>query len=95
MKKQTNIDVSIQNIQNRLNDLESAHRQNSEEYSDLLDLLERLERIKAINPKPEFNPNVLLEVGGKVLIAGAVLAIERSGVLTTKIPLAGMINFKK
>lgn len=41
------------------------------------------------------NPNVLLEVGGKVLISGIVLAIEKNGILTTKVPITSFISFKK
>lgn len=41
------------------------------------------------------NPNVLLEVGGKILISGIVLAIEKNGILTTKVPIASFISFKK
>lgn len=41
------------------------------------------------------NPNVLLEVGGKILISGIVLAIEKNGILTTKVPITSFISFKK
>ena len=41
------------------------------------------------------NPNVLLEVGGKVLISAIVLAIEKNGILTTKVPIPSFISFKK
>jgi len=95
-KKDTHaIENSISNIQERMESLELSKLQTSDEYKELLELRERLERIKAINPKPAMNPNVAVEVGGKLLIAVSVLAIEKSGVLTTKIPLANMINFRK
>lgn len=94
-KKDHAIETSILNIQERMDSLELSKRQTSDEYKELLELRERLERIKAINPKPEINPNVAVEVGGKILVAATVLAIEKSGVLTTKIPIASMINFKK
>ena len=41
------------------------------------------------------NPNVLLEVGGKILISGIVLAIEKNGILTTKVPITSFSSFKK
>lgn len=41
------------------------------------------------------NPNVLLEVGGKVLISAIVLTIEKNGILTTKVPIPSFITFKK
>lgn len=41
------------------------------------------------------NPNVLLEVSGKVLISVIVLAIEKNGILTTKVPIPSFITFKK
>lgn len=41
------------------------------------------------------NPNVLIEVGGKVLISAIVLAIEKNGILTTKVPIPSFITFKK
>lgn len=41
------------------------------------------------------NPNVLLEVGGKILISTIVLAIEKNGILTTKVPITSFISFKK
>lgn len=41
------------------------------------------------------NPNVLLEVGGKVLISSIVLLIEKNGILTTKVPITSFISFKK
>ena len=95
MKKEPTIETSIKNIQNRMISLELAKRESTDEYKELLELRSRLENIKAINPRPKINPNVVVEVGGKLLVATAVLAIEKSGVLTTKIPLASMINFKK
>lgn len=95
MKKDHTIESSILNIRKRMDTLEKAGEFTSDEYKELLELRERMERIKAVNPTPSINPNVALEVGGKILVAGAVLAIEKSGVLTTKIPLASMINFKK
>lgn len=95
MKKDHSIETSILNIQDRMTALEESHRQTTDEYKELLELRERMEKIKAINPTPAINPNVVVEVGGKVLVAAAVLAIEKSGVLTTKIPIASMINFRK
>lgn len=95
MKKDHSIESSILNIQERMNTLEGSNRQTTDEYKELLELRERMEKIKAINPMPAINPNVAVEVGGKILVAAAVLAIEKSGVLTTKIPLASMINFRK
>ena len=95
MKKDHTIETSILNIQERMDSLERLKKQTSDEYKELLELRERMEKIKAINPTPSINPNVAVEVGGKILVAAAVLAIEKSGVLTTKIPLASMINFKK
>lgn len=95
MKKDHSIETSILNIQERMTALEESHHQTTDEYKELLELRERMEKIKAINPMPSINPNVAVEVGGKVLVAAAVLAIEKSGVLTTKIPLASMINFRK
>lgn len=95
MKNDHTIETSILNIQERMDTLERSNRQTSDEYKELLELRERMEKIKAINPMPSVNPNVAVEVGGKILVAAAVLAIEKSGVLTTKIPLASMINFRK
>lgn len=95
MKKDHTIETSILNIQERMDSLERLKKQTSDEYKELLELRERMEKIKAINPTPSINPNVAVEVGGKILVAAAVLAIEKSGVLTTKIPLASMINFRK
>ena len=95
MKNDHTIETSILNIQERMDTLERSKKQTSDEYKELLELRERMEKIKAINPMPSVNPNVAVEVGGKILVAAAVLAIEKSGVLTTKIPLASMINFRK
>lgn len=66
-----------------------------DDRSEMQDLLATRKGLQESLQNSGVNPNVLLEVGGKVLISAIVLAIEKNGVLTTKIPITSFITFKK
>lgn len=93
--KKNTIDTSIQNVQDRMAELEAQGLQTDDKYLELIEVRNRLESIRDLRKKSSLNANVVADIGGKLLISGAVLAIEKSGVLTTKVPIASLIQFKK
>lgn len=95
-KKYSGIEASIQYHSKQMNLLESKNNTSSENYlyhqEKIAELTQLLPAEKA---REKVNPNVIIEVAGKVLISGVVLAIEKNGVLTTKLPITDFIRSRK
>lgn len=95
-KKYSGIEASIQYHSKQMNFLESQSNTSSENYlyhqEKIAELTQLLPAEKA---REKVNPNVIIEVAGKVLISGVVLAIEKNGVLTTKLPITDFIRGRK
>ena len=78
---------SIANIDERIEKLSAS--ENFDEMNDLIRIRERLTEVQSIR---SVDRNQVLQVAGKVLISGIVFAIERNGVLTSKIPIPSFIK---
>lgn len=87
-KKKPSINRLIKKVEARLEELDPI--QNAEEYETFQVHLRELNEIKAINADSRISPNMLVEGGVRLLIASAVVFVEHTDVLRTKLPLADL-----